>query len=74
MSVITPCCARLGGIRGNNRCRNPDEEEAPWCLTGRGEYELCDIPTCTKGPVSSNIQGQLENKKGCGSDKFQCRW
>ena len=70
--VLTPFLARLGGLRGNNKCRNPDAEEAPWCLTGRGEYELCDIPTCSRSPVSA-IQEQLGNKKGCGSDKFQCR-
>ena len=45
--------SKLGPIEGNNKCRNPDGEAAPWCLTGNGEYENCDIPSCQKRGVCS---------------------
>ena len=62
---------RLGGLRNNSRCRNPDSESAPWCLTGGGEYELCDIPPCVPRTVEEVIRPETET--GCGADQFQCR-
>ena len=62
---------RLGGLNNNNnKCRNPDDEDGPWCLIGNGEYEFCDIPQCDR---QNNNKVDLENKKKtCGSDKFKC--
>ena len=34
----------LGDLEGNNFCRNPDGDVAPWCITPNGEYDYCDIP------------------------------
>ena len=62
---------RLGGVQNNNKCRNPDSDTAPWCLTGPGEYELCDIPTCLPRSVEDTVELTLE--VGCGADQFQCR-
>lgn len=32
----------------HNYCRNPNpgKESRPWCFTGPGKYEYCDIPAC----------------------------
>ena len=58
-------------MQNNNKCRNPDSDTAPWCLTGAGEYELCDIPTCVQRPVEDKVEVRVE--AGCGADQFQCR-
>ena len=34
----------LGPLEGNNFCRNPDGDTAPWCIAPNGEFDYCDIP------------------------------
>ena len=63
---------RLGGVQNNNKCRNPDSDTAPWCLTGAGEYELCDIPACVPRSLEEAVEEAVE-EAGCGADQFQCR-
>jgi len=62
--------SKLGPLEGNNKCRNPDGESAPWCLTGNGEYENCDIPSCQKEAIT--IGPRIDAVTECGSDQFQC--
>ena len=38
--------ANLGPLEGNNFCRNPDGDTAPWCIAPNGEFDYCDIPKC----------------------------
>ncbi len=38
--------AKLGPLEGNNFCRNPDGDSAPWCIAPNGEFDYCDIPEC----------------------------
>lgn len=35
-------------LKTHNYCRNPNsgKESRPWCFTGPGKYEYCDIPAC----------------------------
>lgn len=62
--------SKLGPLEGNNRCRNPDGESAPWCLTGNGEYENCDIPSCQKQAFA--LEPRLDAVAECASDQYQC--
>lgn len=61
----------MGGVKNNNKCRNPDGEDSPWCLVGNGEYEMCDIPMCRQAE-EQDIDIALDSRT-CESDKFQCQ-
>jgi len=34
------------GIDNHNYCRNPAEDERPWCYTTTGVWDWCFVPTC----------------------------
>ncbi|XP_053383873.1 uncharacterized protein LOC123562463 [Mercenaria mercenaria] len=35
------------GLGDHNNCRNPDNDEAPWCWISEENFEFCSIPKCT---------------------------
>ncbi|KAG7212821.1 hypothetical protein KM043_002178 [Ampulex compressa] len=57
-------------LKTHNYCRNPNslKESRPWCFTGpHGEYEYCDIPSCSNlGFEKAPIGGQ------CKPKHFEC--
>ncbi|GAB1869312.1 Neurotrypsin [Camponotus japonicus] len=56
-------------LKMHNYCRNPNpgKESRPWCFTGPGKYEYCDIPACGNiDPKRSMLSGQ------CKPKHFEC--
>lgn len=48
---------------GHNFCRNPDEDEFPWCFISLRKYEYCSIPNCEGNIAVSS----------CPPNLFQCQ-
>lgn len=48
-------------LRAHNFCRNPnpEKESRPWCFTGSGKREYCDIPAC--GNIGKYFQVDWSN-------------
>ncbi|KAL6449112.1 hypothetical protein ACFW04_000663 [Cataglyphis niger] len=56
-------------LKTHNYCRNPNpgKESRPWCFTGPGKYEYCDIPACGNiDPKRPMLTGQ------CKPKHFEC--
>ncbi|XP_076288691.1 uncharacterized protein LOC143213077 isoform X2 [Lasioglossum baleicum] len=56
-------------LKTHNYCRNPQplKDSSPWCFTGRGQREYCDIPPC------GNIVTQKSRLSGqCKPRHFEC--
>ncbi len=72
----------LGDLEGNNYCRNPDGDTAPWCIAPNGEFDYCDIPLCSDvsggfnsvpvDPVEASLPTPAQVNR-CKADQFQCR-
>jgi hypothetical protein len=55
-----------------NRCRNPDNDTAPWCVVASGEFDYCDIDNCERSDKSSpTLVDDLFGR--CRPNQFQCR-
>lgn len=66
----------LGPLNGNNFCRNPDGDSAPWCIAPNGEFDYCDIPRCKDGEYKptdvADIIDEKQNISTCKGNQFQC--
>ncbi|XP_059099342.1 uncharacterized protein LOC131893363 [Tigriopus californicus] len=66
----------LGPLNGNNFCRNPDGDSAPWCIAPNGEFDYCDIPQCKDQehtPIDlPDIIDQEQKVSTCKGNQFQC--
>lgn len=34
------------GLGDHNYCRNPDNDDSPWCWVAPGHFDFCDVPAC----------------------------
>ena len=59
--------SNLGDLN-HNHCRNPDNDDAPWCIAPNGEFDYCDIPKCDETPTDIDIEDFR-----CESDEFKCQ-
>ncbi|NXY42061.1 HABP2 protein, partial [Ceuthmochares aereus] len=65
------------GIGEHNFCRNPDEDEKPWCYISRNhkvKWDFCDISPCSgtgKELEVSNPSGSTEMFTTCGQPEIQ---
>ena len=58
--VTFPLCV----CQDHNHCRNPDQDERPWCFVSSRDYDYCDIPRCqptqsTAGAADIGTENQL---------------
>ena len=54
----------LGDAINGNYCRNPDGDVGPWCIAPNGEFDYCDIPTCTSNPGTIRFPDGSSNAVG----------
>ncbi|KAL4241093.1 Neurotrypsin [Mactra antiquata] len=62
---INPVTYPNTGLGDHNYCRNPDNDESPWCFVSDGEFEFCDIPKCSDNAGDNTT---IE----CKEDEFKC--
>ena len=48
--VASHYCRRF---QDHNYCRNPDQDERPWCFVSARDYDYCDIPRCQTADTAS---------------------
>ncbi|XP_067125647.1 plasminogen-like [Centruroides vittatus] len=48
---------------GHNFCRNPDNDELPWCFVSKRKFEYCHVPNCEENKEVSS----------CPRNLFQCQ-
>ena len=42
-------------VQDHNYCRNPDQDERPWCFVSARDYDYCDIPRCQAADTAADI-------------------
>ena len=60
----------------DNYCRNPDNNDRPYCLLPSGEPSNCDIPLCSLLPSPSSLEcrGKAElSVNTCHKEEYHCR-
>ncbi|NXJ13602.1 HABP2 protein, partial [Odontophorus gujanensis] len=65
--------AEIYGIGEHNFCRNPDDDQKPWCFirnNGKVEWDFCDVSQCS-GTVRESQQQNNEMFKTCGQPESQ---
>ncbi|XP_052533625.1 hyaluronan-binding protein 2 isoform X2 [Tympanuchus pallidicinctus] len=74
--------AELFGIGEHNFCRNPDDDQKPWCFirkNGKVKWDFCDVSLCSETvhvAVSSNTDKEIQEQenemfKTCGQPESQ---
>ncbi|NWY59253.1 HABP2 protein, partial [Chionis minor] len=62
------------GIGEHNFCRNPDEDEKPWCYITKNhkvEWDFCDVSPCSGTDSPREPHGSNEMFKTCGQPEVQ---
>ncbi|XP_021255924.1 hyaluronan-binding protein 2 [Numida meleagris] len=61
------------GIGEHNFCRNPDEDQKPWCFirkNGKVEWDFCDVSLCS-GTGGESQQQENEMFETCGQPEVR---
>ncbi|XP_006897052.1 PREDICTED: tissue-type plasminogen activator [Elephantulus edwardii] len=69
--------AQTLGLGKHNYCRNPDEDEKPWChvlKNHRLTWEYCDMPQCSTCGLRQYKQPQFRIKGGLYTDITSHPW
>ncbi|XP_061196140.1 uncharacterized protein LOC133204428 [Saccostrea echinata] len=68
----------LSASEHDNYCRNPDNEEKPWCYTVKDtvRYQYCDIPLCEEKDCKDTERGmEYQGKRNVTQSGIACqRW
>ncbi|KAH3862789.1 hypothetical protein DPMN_025763 [Dreissena polymorpha] len=67
---ITPNTYPKMGLGDHNYCRNPDNDEAPWCWVSDGVFDFCDIPECVHEGQDNYPEDGLATV--CKENEFTC--
>ncbi|NXN92040.1 HABP2 protein, partial [Rhinopomastus cyanomelas] len=62
------------GIGEHNFCRNPDEDEKPWCYirtNNKVDWDFCDVSPCAETDSSTHPLGPNEIFKTCGQPESE---
>ncbi|NXC47821.1 HABP2 protein, partial [Penelope pileata] len=62
------------GIGEHNFCRNPDEDQKPWCYIRKNkkvEWDFCDVSHCSETDSPADPPGTNEIFKTCGQPESQ---
>ncbi|XP_074495397.1 tissue-type plasminogen activator isoform X3 [Sebastes fasciatus] len=58
------------GLGNHNFCRNPDNDNTPWCYIYKGtqiEWEYCSMPTCPEDKYQECVVGSGKSYRGTTS-------
>ncbi|XP_052786352.1 uncharacterized protein LOC128221780 isoform X2 [Mya arenaria] len=60
------------GLGDHNYCRNPDNDDTPWCWVSRGNFESCQVPECPDDDVFYDALEDIHTETVCKDNEFKC--